>query len=558
MSQPIYALGLDYGTNSVRCLIIDTKNGQELASAVAVYDHGQQGVINDPKNPDLARQHPDDYLNGAIVSVNKAIELASDCCAKFHPDQIAGIGIDATGSTPMPIDKDGKPLTQNSHFANNPAAMAWLWKDHTASEEARKLSDSASIEKPEYLKKCGGSYSSEWFWAKLWQCANSNPDVVAAAHSWIEISDWIPGVLTDNEQNPVRNICAAGHKALYHKDWGGYPDATFLASLHPELARIRKSLDNTTVHPINRPAGYLSQAWASKLRLKAGIPVATGALDAHMGAVGSGIKQGTMVKIMGTSTCDIIVAPEEQELPFIPGLCGIVPESVLPKYHGLEAGQSAVGDLFGWWVDTVLADSSHTHASLTEDATLLKPGESGLLALDWNNGNRCLLCDSQLTGLILGQTIQTKSSEIYRALVEATAFGARMILEQMANHGIQINNVIACGGLAEQNPMLMQIYADITHCEILISSSNQTCALGSAIAGSVVGGVYPDITTAQSHLTFTKSMSYKPDQSSATIYNSLFKLYKLLHDSFGIQSDSPASLSKVMKELLKIRQKARI
>ena len=557
MSQANYALGLDYGTNSVRCLIIDTENGQELASAVTVYEHGQQGIVTDPKNPDLARQHPNDYLNGAIASVKKAIEIAGDSCTDFHPDRIAGIGIDATGSTPMPIDSNGQPLTQNPQFANDPAAMAWLWKDHTASDEAQKLSAAASVEKPEYLKKCGGTYSSEWFWAKLWQCAKSNPDVIAAAHSWIEISDWIPSVLTNQEQNPVRNICAAGHKALYHKDWGGYPDANFLGTLHPELSRIRKSLDNTIVQPINKPAGNLSQIWASKLGLKVGIPVATGSLDAHMGAVGSGIKQGSMVKIMGTSTCDIIVAPQDQELPFIPGLCGIVPESVLPGHHGLEAGQSAVGDLFGWWVDTVLAGSSHTHASLTEEATMLKPGESGLLALDWNNGNRCLLCDPQLTGLILGQTIQTKPSEIYRALIEATGFGARMILEQIADHGIQVDKVVACGGLAEQNPMLMQIYADITHCEILVSSSNQTCALGAAIAGSVVGGIYPDITTAQTHLTSTKSMSYKPNHTSVPLYNSLFKLYKQLHDCFGSQSDASPSLSHFMKELLEIRQKVR-
>jgi L-ribulokinase len=358
-------------------------------------------------------------------------------------------------------------------------------------------------------------------------------------------------------QNPVRNICAAGHKALYHKDWGGYPENTFLGTLHPELARIRKSLDDAVVQPINKPAGKLSQTWASKLGLKEGIPVATGALDAHLGAVGSGVKQGTMIKIMGTSTCDIIVAPQEQDLPFIPGLCGIVPESVLPEHHGLEAGQSAVGDLFGWWVDTVLADTSQTHASLTEEAALLNPGESGLLALDWNNGNRCLLCDPQLTGLILGQTIQTKSSEIYRALIEATAFGAKMILDQIADHGVQVDKVIACGGLAEQNPTLMQIYADITQREILVSSSDQTCALGAAIAGSVVGGIYSDIRTAQSHLTSTKSMSYKPDETSATIYKSIFKLYKQLHDSFGSQSDSPLRLNNVMKELMKIRQEGR-
>lgn len=558
MSPTSYALGLDYGTNSVRCLIIDAQSGQEAASAVALYEHGQQGIVSNPKIPDLARQHPEDYLKGAVASVKKALILAAENNAQFHPDQILGIGIDATGSTPMPIDKNGNSLVRQPQFADEPAAMAWLWKDHTASEEAQKLTAAASVDKPEYLEKCGGNYSSEWFWAKLWRCVQSNPEVVAAAYSWIEISDWIPAILTGKEQNPVRNICAAGHKALYNTDWGGYPDEAFLAAQHPELARIRRSLDGAIVQPIHETAGHLSPSWASKLGLKPGTPIATGALDAHMGAVGCGIKQGTMVKIMGTSTCDIIVAPQIQELPFIPGLCGIVSESVLPDHHGLEAGQSAVGDLFGWWVDTILGDSAHTHASLTDEAILLKPGETGLLALDWNNGNRCLLCDPQLTGLILGQTIQTRPSEIYRALIEATAFGARMILEQMARHGIPVNKVIACGGLAEQNPMLMQIYADITHCEILISGSNQTCALGGAIAGSVVGGIYPDIMTAQSHLTYTKSISYKPDQASRIVYDCLFNLYRQLHDSFGAQSNPNPSMHGVMKELLLIRQKERI
>ena len=557
MSDTIYALGLDYGTNSVRCLIVDTQDGKEIASAVAQYSHGDQGVIYDANLPDLARQHPDDYLTGAEASVQKALKQASAAHHGFHSDQIAGIGIDATGSTPMPIDAEGRSLASLPEFANHPAAMAWLWKDHTASLEAQRLTEAASVEQPEYLKKCGGAYSSEWFWAKLWHCIETSPEVISEAHSWIEISDWIPAVLTNTQKNPVRNICAAGHKALYHEDWNGYPNAAFLRTRHPELARIRASLDGIQAQPINQPAGFLSETWALKLGLKVGIPVATGALDAHMGAVGSGIQPGSMVKIMGTSTCDIIVAPLEQDLPFIPGLCGVVPESVLPGHHGLEAGQSAVGDLFAWWMDTVLEGTSNTHESLTQEAACLSPGESGLLALDWNNGNRCLLCDPQLTGLILGQTIQTRPAEIYRALIEATAFGARMILEQISEQGIKVEKVIACGGLAEKNPMLMQIYADVTRCHILISGSSQTCALGSAIAGSVVAGIHADILTAQAKMTSTKSMSYKPDPSSAANYDAIFALYRQIHDAFGIYSKSNSNLSMVMKDLLNIRQKAR-
>ena len=557
MSEKNYVLGLDYGTNSVRCLIVEALSSREIASAVSEYQHGDQGIILDPNNPDLARQHPEDYLTGAAESIQQALSIASDSSKEFSPNLIAGMGIDATGSTPMPVDTEGQTLAANPKFANNPAAMAWLWKDHTSSQEARELTEAAKIEKPEYLEKCGGTYSSEWFWSKLWHCIKTDPEVIQAAHSWIEISDWIPAVFTGNCENPVRNICAAGHKALYHEDWNGYPDTQFLAARHPELSRIRSSLDKSQVQSIQSPAGLLSEEWATQLGLRKGIPVATGALDAHMGAVGSGICTGTMVKIMGTSTCDIIVAPLNQKVPFIPGLSGMVSESVLPGHHGLEAGQSAVGDLFGWWVDTILKNTNHTHSSLTKQSEQLKPGESGLLALDWNNGNRCLLCDPQLTGLILGQTLQTKPEEIYRALMEATAFGARMILEQMSHHGVQVDKVIACGGLAVKNPMLMQIYADVTRCEIYVSDSTQACALGSTVAASVVSGIYPDIPTAQQHMISSPSTVRKPDLQAAEIYDSLFSLYKKLHDSFGKPSNHPVHLADVMKELLNIRQTAR-
>jgi len=555
MSETTYTLGLDYGTNSVRSLIVDTAQGKEIASAVCGYPHGEQGIFTDEKNPDLARQHPADYLFGAQQSVQQALEQASDADPSFRADQIKGIGMDATGSTPMPVDRQGNPITDLPAFQDHPGAMAWLWKDHTSSEEAKEITTKAGELHPEYLNHCGGIYSSEWFWAKLLHCVRQYPEVIEATHSWIEISDWIPAVLTDTLAQPVRNLCAAGHKALYHAKWGGYPEEIFLQQLHPELARIGRSLRNVRTHAIDQPAGRLGKEWAQKLGLTPGIPVATGALDAHLGAVGSGIRPGAMVKIMGTSTCDIIVAPLSQELPFIPGLCGMVPETVLPKHHGVEAGQSAVGDLFHWWVDRVLSHSGDSHESLTEAASKLRPGESGLLALDWNNGNRCLLCDPLLTGVLLGQTLQTQAHEIYRALIEATAFGARMILERIEQYGIEVDTIIACGGLANNNPMLMQIYADITGRHIHVSKSSQTCALGSAIAASVVAGLHTDIRSAQSSMCPQVETKYSPDASATQTYDLLYELYVKVHDNFGGHQEHPASLNELMKSLQRLKSK---
>jgi L-ribulokinase len=549
-----YTLGLDYGTNSVRSLIVNTRNGEEVASATFNYPHGRDGIIEDTRKPDLARQHPWDYLQGAEETVTKAIQRAKNKQANFSPNQIIGMGIDTTGSSPMPVDADGRALIEMKAFSNHPGAMVWLWKDHTAAQEAEEITCAARKSCPEFLQHCGGNYSSEWFWAKLLHCIKTYPELIETMHSWIEIADWIPAVFTNKIKNPVRNICAAGHKALYHEKWGGYPDTDFLGNLHPDLVRIRKSLEGSQVQGVDRPAGKLSAEWANRMGLTEGIPVATGALDAHLGAVGCGIQPGSMVKIMGTSTCDIIVTPMERELPYIPGLCGIVPASVLPAHHGLEAGQSAVGDLFHWWVQTILKGSEHTHESLTTQAQQLQPGESGLLALDWNNGNRCLLCDPLLSGLILGQTLQTQPYEIYRTLIEATAFGARMILERLQSHGIVVSKIIACGGLAEKNPMLMQIYADVTGRDIRVAKSSQTCALGAAVAASVAAGVHTDMNHAQARMTGTLEKGYAPSKRSSVVYDALFELYCQLHDSFSGEGNRSLPLHQIMKKLVKIRQ----
>ncbi len=342
-------------------------------------------------------------------------------CKGFSADQVIGIGVDTTGSTPLPVNAKGQPLAFERRFAKNPAAMAWLWKDHTGVAEAAEITALAKKIRPQFLAKCGGIYSSEWFWSKILHCLRAAPEVFNAAHSWIELADYVPAALTGTEHPDqfIAGVCAAGHKAMWNTKWGGYPDAQFLVQLDPKLGKLRSRL-TPRVHSIDRAVGRLTAAWAKKTGLRAGIPVAVGAFDAHLGAVGCGIAPGTLVKIIGTSTCDITIAPNRKKLADVPGLCGIVDGSVLPGYFGLEAGQSAVGDIFNWFVNYLQpGGKAGTHEALTAGAAKLKPGESGLLALDWNNGNRTILVDQRLTGLLAGQTLYTTPAEIYRALVRS-------------------------------------------------------------------------------------------------------------------------------------------
>jgi L-ribulokinase len=554
---PAFTLGLDYGTNSVRALIVNTADGAEVGSAVFNYPHGDAGIVLDSREPDLARQHPDDYLRGIIETVRGALAAAA-AHPYFSADRIIGMGVDTTGSTPLPLDAVGLALALQPDYENHPAALAWLWKDHTGHAEAAEITRAAAAQHPEYLAKCGGTYSSEWFWAKLMRCARVAPDVMAAAHTWVELADWIPAVLTGTTAPAAlkRCICAAGHKAMFHASWGGYPDAEFLGKLHPELARIRATLPAESVH-VGQSVGRLSAEWAALTGLPEGIPVAAGAFDAHLGGVGSGIRPGVLVKIIGTSTCDMAVAPLSMELPDIPGICGIVPESILPGCHGLEAGQSAVGDIFNWFVKRMNAG---THEDLTAGAEKLRPGESGLLSLDWHNGNRTVLVDQRLSGLTLGQTLHTTPAEMYRSLVEATAFGARAIVERFEEYGVEIRSVINCGGISLKNPMVMQIYADILNKPLEISRSSQTCALGAAMAGAVVAGKaaggHDDFAAATAAMTSVMPKRFQPIPENVAVYNELFQLYKQTHDAFG--TTTTAGLGNVMKDLLRIRDRVRL
>jgi L-ribulokinase len=553
-----YTIGLDYGTNSVRALIVNVANGGEVASAVWTYAYGIQGVILS-RDPNLARQHPADYLEGAEKTIKQALDTAKKTVKGFDPAQVIGIGVDTTGSTPLPVDAEGQPLVFNKKFANNPAAMAWLWKDHTGVDEAAEITALAKKMRPQYLAKCGGTYSSEWFFSKILHCLRTNPDVFKAAHSWIELADFVPADLTGTlaPDKFIAGVCAAGHKAMWNAKWGGYPDKAFLSKLDPRLGALRDRLP-TRVHTIDRAVGGLTAEWAEKTGLKAGIPIAVGAFDAHLGGVGSGIRPGALVKIIGTSTCDMMIAPSNRKLADIPGLCGIVDGSILPGYFGLEAGQSAVGDIFNWLVNYIQPGGKQagSHEELTKGAAKLQPGESGLLALDWNNGNRTILVDQRLTGLMIGQTLYTTPAEMYRALIEATAYGALTIINRFEEYGVKVGEVLNCGGIAEKSALVMQIYADVTGRPMKISRSAQTCALGSAIAAAVVAGAHKDYASAQKAMTGLKPKVFKPNPKAHAVYKELYAQYKQLHDAFGTK-DWNGNLFGVMKKLVEIRGKVR-
>ena len=537
---------------------MDTANGKEIGTSVWGYATGQAGIILDRTDHNVARQNPADYIKGLEITIKQALVRAKKADRKFSPDKVVGIGVDTTGSTPIPVDENGMPLAMLPKFKGNPNACAWLWKDHTGYAEAAKITELAAQMRPQYLAKCGGIYSSEWFFSKIWRCLKADKKVFDAAYTWVEHADWIPAALTgtDHPRRLKRCRCAAGHKAMFNQEWGGYPDKEFLTALDPKLGCLRDSLPNET-YTIDIAAGGLTAQWAKRLGLPAGIPVAIGAFDAHLGGVGSGIQPGTLVKIIGTSTCDMAVWPNTEKLPDIPGICGIVDGSILPGYWGLEAGQSAVGDIFNWFVNYIQpgGKKAGSHVELTKKAGKLKAGQSGLLALDWNNGNRTILVDQRLTGLLLGQTLHTRPEEIYRALIEATAFGALTIINRFEEYGVLIKQIVNCGGIAEKNPMLMQIYADVTGREMKVSRSAQTCALGSAVAAAVVGKAHKNFAAAQKAMCGLKAKTFKPDKKAHQVYSQIYTLYKKMHDSLGVKGTAQ-DISGVMKDLLAIKEKA--
>lgn len=551
-----FTIGIDYGTNSVRALVVRCRDGKEFGSSVFNYPSGAQGILLDSKDFHLARQHPGDYLVGLEKSVCGALVEAKKRKG-FSTDSVIGLGVDTTGSSPIPVDAQNRALAQNAKWRNNLHAQCWLWKDHTSWQEAAEITKLASKHRPEFIAKCGNTYSSEWWWSKIWRCLKVAPQVFDAAYSWVELADWIPSVLAGitDPREVKRGICAAGHKALFSDEWGGLPDKKFLSLLDPKLASLRDRLYDKA-HDATTAAGSLCDAWARKLGLPVGIPIAIGEFDVHYGAIACGVSEGTLVKVIGTSTCDCAVVPMSKKVADIPGICGIVPGAILPGFFGVEAGQSAVGDIFKWWVEGICGGDTSLHSTLTKEAAKLKPGQSGLLALDWHNGNRTILVNPLLSGLMVGQTLHTTRAEIYRSLIEATAFGARAIIGRIREYGVPVRRIICAGGIAEKNPLLMQIYADVTGCTIHVAGSSQACALGSAISAAVLAGAHKNFQKAQKAMVTLAPKSYRPNAAAQKTYNKLYALYLQLHDAFG-GVNSQSDLSGVMKELLAIQAESR-
>ncbi|HBT46836.1 MAG TPA: ribulokinase [Peptococcaceae bacterium] len=539
-------VGLDFGTDSVRALVVDAATGEELAGEVAYYPRWAAGMYCDPAE-NRFRQHPLDYIEGMEAAVRGAL-------AKLPPgtaQRVKGIGVGTTGSTPAPVDAHGRPLALGPEFSENPNAMFILWKDHTAVEEAGELNHAARHwGGTDFTKYVGGVYSSEWFWAKILHVLRHDGAVGAAAFSWVEQCDWIPALLTGTE-SPLRikrSRCAAGHKAMWHEDWGGLPPEEFLVHIDPLLRGIRGRL-YTDTYTAAEPAGRLTPAWAERLGLPPGIPVAVGAIDAHVGAVGGGITPGVLVKIMGTSTCDIMVVPRENlGGKLIGGICGQVDGSVIPGLIGLEAGQSAYGDVYAWYRDllswplrVLLPESSlvdretgeELHRQLVDEllrrlsleAAGIPAGSTGLLALDWLNGRRTPYADQTLKGAIVGLSLGSTAPKIFRALVEATAFGSRAINDHLMKEGLEIKEVIALGGIARKNDFVMQVLADVLDMPIKVAVADQACALGAAMFGAVAAGLYPTVEEAQAKMGRGFSKTYTPDPGNAAAYRRLYQGY---------------------------------
>ncbi|MCF6222134.1 MAG: ribulokinase [Flavobacteriaceae bacterium] len=551
-------LGIDFGSTAVRVLTMDLKSGNVLNSVEQVYKEGLNGVYLSDSNSLLARQSAVDYVSSMKNALQKA--KSKNMELGIPMSSVSGIGVDATGSTPLPVTKKIEPLSKLEAFKNNLNAYAWMWKDHTSHKEADLISEVILEKRPQYMDKIGGAYSSEWFWAKILHCRNEDQEVFDAAYTWIELSDYIPAVLaglTDVDQ-VKRNICAAGHKALYNEAWGGFPDKEFIRALHPDLTRILKTLPKKT-YSNDYNSGTLSKAWADEFGMQEGIPIAMGIMDAHAGAIGSGIKDGSLVKIIGTSTCDLVLGNLDTGNSNIKGVASVATESVLPNYYGIESGQSAVGDILDWFIKEVLK-KTRTHKNLTSEAENIKVGASGLIALDWNNGNRCILTDAMLSGLIIGQTLQTKNFEIYRALMESTAFGAKVIIEDMERQGVVINEVVNCGGISHKNPLFMQIYADIINKPMKIAAIDETVALGAALMGAHAAylseGINIPYNDLQKKSCKILNKVYQPIPENVKTYQKLYLIYKKLHDAFGL-AENKIELYSVMKDLIQIKNQVK-
>lgn len=546
-----YTIGIDYGTESARALLLNLDTAEEVATSAMNYPHGvmdEKLPNGTPLPPDWALQHPDDYievLKHIIPEVTKGIDK----------NDIIGIGIDFTSCTILPVKKDGTPLCDIEAYKNNPHAYVKLWKHHAAQDEANRLNEIARQRGEKFLERYGGKISSEWVVPKVWQILNEAPEIYQAADRIMEATDWVIMMLTGVEK---RNSCTAGYKAIWSKK-EGYPSEDFFAALDPRLKHFVDEKLSRDLYPVGTKAGELTQKMAQLTGLRPGIAVAVGNVDAHVSVPAMGVTEpGKMVMIMGTSICHMVLGEEEIH---VPGICGVVEDGIIPGLFGYEAGQSAVGDIFAWFVENSVPGEYqqeaknrgiNIHTLLTEKASKLRPGESGLLALDWWNGNRSILVDADLTGMMMGMTLITKPEEMYRALIEATAYGTRTIVDDFNEHGVAVNELYACGGLPEKNKMLMQIYSNVTKLPIKIAKSSQTPALGAAMFGAVAAGKeaggFESIFEAARKIPKLKDEEYHPIAEEAEIYEKLYQEYKTLHDYFGRGAND------VMKRLKAIKK----
>jgi L-ribulokinase len=552
--QKKYAIGVDFGTLSGRAVLVELDTGNEIATAVKEYPHG----VMDEYLPggevklehDWALQHPQDYLDVFAQTIPAVLKESG-----VSPEDVIGVGVDFTSCTMLPIDKLGKPLCFDKKYESNPHAYVKLWKHHAAQDEANNLNKIAEERGEEFLKLYGGKISSEWLIPKIWQILDEAPEIYEQADRFMEATDWVILQLTGQEK---RNSCTAGYKAIWHKQMG-YPSKEFFKALDPRMENVVEEKLSTDIYPIGSKAGEITEEAAKLTGLKPGTAVAVGNVDAHVAVPAVGITDaGKMLMIIGTSTCHMLLGDEEK---MVPGMCGVVEDGIIPGYLGYEAGQSCVGDHFQWFIENCVPAEYineaeqrgiSIHKVLREKASQLKPGQSGLVALDWWNGNRSVLVDVDLTGMIIGCTLLTKAEEIYRALIEATAYGTRMIIDTFEENGVPINELFAAGGLAQKDEMMMQIYADVTNREIRISASAQTPALGSAMFGAVAAGAerggYDSIVDAAKVMAKVRDNVYKPIPENVAIYEKLYQEYKILHDYFGRGEND------VMKRLKEIKK----
>jgi L-ribulokinase len=552
-----YAIGIDFGTQSGRAVLVDISDGTELADHVTPYPHN---VIDEtlPESgikleDDWALQHPADYLEVLKRSVPEVMNMTG-----VNPADVIGIGIDFTSCTMLPVDENGEPLCLLPPYRNNPHSWVKLWKHHAAQDEADRLNEIAAKRGEKFLARYGGKISSEWMIAKIWQILNEAPDIYERADRFLEATDWVVFKMTGNI---VRNSCTAGYKAMWHKR-DGYPGKEFFKALDPRLENLTETKLRGEIVPLGTKAGELKPEMASFMGLLPGTAVAVGNVDAHAAVPGVGVvTPGKLVMAMGTSICHMLLGTEEKQ---VEGMCGVVEDGIIPGYLGYEAGQSAVGDIFEWYVEEAVPfyvkeaaekEGVGIHEWLEKRAAAYKPGETGLLALDWWNGNRSVLVDAKLSGLLIGCTLLTKPEEIYRALLEATAFGTRKIIDAFHSSGVEVKELYACGGLPQKNRLLMQIYADVTNREIKVAASRQTPALGAAMFGAVAAGKakggYDSIVEAAQNMARVREETYKPIPENVAVYEKLYQEYSKLHDYFGRGENDVMKRLKAMKETVK-------